>query len=247
MNHLIRSELRKLTSVTWWKVTMIATLALIPIAAIINVQTTRTGRGPALGSPANVHHVLASSALTSMVMLASGIAIAASEYRHGTSIPTYLTTPRRPDVILAKLLAATAIGSLLGGIAFGFAVAVAVPMFAARGVHHLAGDTTQMFVGAVLVTALYGALGVALGAMTRSVVGAMVAALIWVQIFEQAFLDSVLPQLGRWLPTGANLAISHTGSDPHVLLAPAAAALVLVGWTAVLSIAAIRLTVHRDV
>jgi ABC-2 type transport system permease protein len=247
MTRLIRSELRKLMSVTWFKVTVVVAMVLMPISAITNVLQSGKFGGPALGSTANIHHVLSSSALTSMVMLAIGIAMAANEYRHNTSIPTFLVTPRRRDVVTAKLVTATAIGAVFGGVAFGCTVAAAVPTFASKGVNHLAGDSAQMLLGAVVATALYGALGVALGSMTRSVVGAMVAALIWVQLVEQAFLDSVFPQLGRWLPTGANLAITHTASGPHALLAPLTASVVLVAWTAALAAGAHRIAVRRDV
>ena len=94
MTRLMRSEIRKLTSVTWFKVTVIVAMVLMPVSAVTNVLQSGTKGGPALGSPANIHRVLSSSALTSMVMLAIGIAMAANEYRHNTSIPTFLVTPR---------------------------------------------------------------------------------------------------------------------------------------------------------
>ncbi len=247
MTRLVRSELRKLTSVTWFKLTIAVATALVPVSTIINVLQSGKKGGPALGSAANIHHVLSSSALTSMVMLAVGIAMAANEYRHNTSIPTFLVTPRRRDVVAAKLITATEIGALFGGVAFGCSLAAAIPMFASKGVHHLAGDSVQMLLGAIVATALYGALGVALGSVTRSVVGAIVAALIWVQLVEQAFLDSVFPQLGRWLPTGANLAITHTGSNPRQLLAPITATLVLLVWTVAFAAGATLFAVRRDV
>jgi ABC-2 type transport system permease protein len=247
MNRLVRSELRKLTSVTWFKVTMIIAAVITPVAAISNVFTAgRNGNAP-VGTTANVHHVLSSSALTSMVMLAVGIAMAAGEYRHNTSIATFLVSPRRREVVRAKLVTAVGLGAVFGAVAFGLTLAAAVPALGEKGVHHLAGDTGQMFLGAAVATALYGALGVALGFITRSVVASIVAALLFVQLVEQAFLDSAFPALGRWLPTGANLAITHTASDPHTLLAPMAAIAVLLAWTALLTVAATRLVVRRDV
>ena len=49
--------------------------------------------------------------LFTMVMLTIGIAMAANEYRHNTSIPTFLVTPRRRDVVTAKLVTAAGIGA----------------------------------------------------------------------------------------------------------------------------------------
>src|SRR3954451_18142842 len=90
-------------------------------------------------------------------------------------------------------------------------------------------------------------LGVAIGAISSSSVNAIIATLVWVQFIEEAFLASVVPSVGRWLPTGANLSITHTSNNPHQLLVPVVAAAVLVAWTAVLAAIASRYVTQRDV
>jgi hypothetical protein len=171
----------------------------------------------------------------------------AGEYRHGTVLPTFLVTPRRGQVVVAKLLTVAVTGAVLSAVAFGLALAAAIPTLSAHGIHHLAGDTAQMWLGAIVTGALFGALGVAIGAITRSTVVAIIATVVWVQFVEEAFLASVLPSVGRWLPTGANLSITHTSNDPHQLLVPVAAAATLVAWTAVLAVGAARFVIQRDV
>ncbi len=246
MNRLIRSELRKLTTTRWFKITVVTTLVVGPVSAVSSALTSQRPAS-SLGSDAAIHHVLAIAALTSIVMLAVGIAATAGEYRHSTSIPTFLVTPRRRDVVIAKLLTITMVGGLLGAITFGLSVAVAVPALSSQGVHHLAGDLPQMWIGCAVVSAVYGALGTAIGALTRSTVVAMIAAFTWVYFIEAAFLDTVWPSLGKWLPTGANMAITHTTEHPGQLLSPAAAVGVLVGWTAVVTLTALCLATRRDV
>jgi ABC-2 type transport system permease protein len=246
MNNLVRSELRKLATTLWFKITVVTTLVLGPVAAAINALTSK--EPPAvLGSAISIHHVLSIAPLTSMVMMAVGISIVGSEYRHGTSIPTFLITPRRRDVVIAKLITATALGAVIGAITFGLSVAAAVPSLSSKGVHHLAGDTAQMWIGCAGATALYGALGIAVGAVTRSTVVAIIGTLAWVFFFEGAFLDNLFPSIGKWLPTGANMAVTHTADHLSRLLSPVQAAIVLVAWTLALTTTGLRASIRRDV
>ena len=247
MTRLVNSEFRKLFTTTWFKITVVATVVLGPVSAVSNVYTGAANDRAGLASTQSIHHILSLAALTSMVMLAVGIGAMAGEYRHGTALPTFLVTPRRGRVVVAKLVTVAVIGAALSAIAFGLSLAAAVPALSAHGIHHLAGDTGQMWVGAIVTGALFGALGVAIGAVTRNTVVAIIATLVWVQFIEEAFLASVIPSIGRWLPTGANLAITHTSNDPHQLLAPAAAAIVLIAWTALLATGASRFVTGRDV
>ena len=246
MNNLVRSELRKLATTLWFKITLATTLVLGPVSAVTNALTSKK---PAalLGSAVSIHHVLSIAPLTSMVMMAVGIAMVGGEYRHGTSIPTFLITPRRRNVIIAKLITATVLGAVIGAITFGLSLAAAIPSLSSKGVHHLAGDTTQMWLGCAAATALYAALGIAIGAVTRSTVVAIIGTLAWVFFIEGTFLDNVFPSLGKWLPTGANMAVTHTSEHLARLLNPVQAAIVLVAWTAALTTTGLRASIRRDV
>ena len=117
MNRLIRAEIRKLLTTSWFKVTLAVAAILGPVSAVA-IALTWKGDVP-LGSSDGIHRVLGSAALTSMVMLGVGIAAMAGEYRHNTSIPTFLITPRRRDVIVAKLITITGVGAIVGGLIVG--------------------------------------------------------------------------------------------------------------------------------
>lgn len=247
MISLVNSEFRKLFTTTWFKVTVAATIVLGPLSAVSNVYTGASKDRASLGSVQSIHHILSLGALTSMVMLAVGIGAMAGEYRHGTVVPTFLVTPRRGRVVVAKLVTVAVIGAVLSGAIFGVSIGAAAYALSAHGIHHLGGDTAQMWLGAIVTSALFGALGVAIGAITRSTVVAIIGTLVWVQFVEQAFLASVVPSVGRWLPTGANLSITHTSNHPNELLAPLVAGAVLVAWTAVLAAGASRFVTERDV
>jgi len=57
----------------------------------------------------------------------------------------------------------------------------------------------------------------------------------------------VWPAVAKWLPTGANVALSQSIANHDRLLSPVMAALVLVGWTAALAIAAEMVMVRREI
>ncbi len=81
-----------------------------------------------------------------------------------------------------------------------------------------------------------------MGALTRNTVGAIIGALGWVFLVEVAILQPLAPSLAKWLPTGAAIALTTPTEAGGTNLAPAAAALVLVAWSAVVALVASRLT-----
>jgi ABC-2 type transport system permease protein len=246
MIRLIRIELLKLRTTPAAWISLVLTLTLTVISVFTTVLLAgRPGTQP-LGSVANVSKVLAVGALTSIVMVILGIMISAGEDRHRTSLSTYLAEPRRGRVLLAKMLAAGGLGALGGAATFALTLAIATPLYASKGVHHLPVDIGALWVGTTLITACYGLLGVAIGALTRNTVSAIIGALIWVAVIELAILQPLLPSIAKWLPTGAGVAL--TTARPHTpsLLPPATAALVLVCWAALVSLAASRITLRRE-
>jgi len=69
----------------------------------------------------------------------------------------------------------------------------------------------SLWVGATVVGACYGLLGVALGTLTRNTIAAVLGGLAWVQIIEVGLLQQFVPALAKWLPTGAAVAITTPG------------------------------------
>ena len=113
--------------------------------------------------------------------------------------------------------------------------------------HHLPVDVFRLYWGSVLATVAFGLLGVALGSLTRNTFGAVVGGLVWIQLIEVAILQNLAPSVGRWLPTEAAVSLTGAGSHTAALLAPGAAALVLVGWVALLTFGSATVALPRDV
>lgn len=247
MKNLIRVELFKLrtTPALYVSGAIVGVLTIVSVVANI-LLAGKQGAAP-LGSTDNVNKSLAVAALSTMVALAIGVVMVAGEYRHRTIVGGYLGEPRRHRVITAKLVTAGGLGALIGAVAFGLALAVAVPMYASKGVHHLPVDVVRLWWGAALASACFGMLGVALGSLARNTVGAIVGAIIWVQAIEVGVLQPAAPSLAKWLPTGAGVAVTSAGKEAATLLAPVPAALVLVAWAGAITLLAAKVSLRREV
>lgn len=246
MTSLLRIELLKLrTAPAIW--VAFGLTALVTVASVFSSVLLAGVQGsPEVGTVANMSKVFATGVVCSNAMLVLGIMISAGEDRHRTILSTYLAEPRRTRVLIAKLGTGGLLGLLLGAVTFGLTVAVAVPLYAAKGVHEYPVSIAALWLGTTLLTGCFGLLGVALGALTRNTVGAIIGALAWVFLVELAILQPLVPSVAKWLPTGAAIALTTPVQAPGTNLAPGAAALVLVGWSAVVALLASRVTLGRE-
>jgi ABC-2 type transport system permease protein len=83
--------------------------------------------------------------------------------------------------------------------------------------------------------------------LTRSTVAAVVCAVGWVAFAELIVLHTLVPQLAKWLITGAAVALTDPTVHGSGILAPGAAVAVLGGYAAVLLAAAISFVIRRDI
>lgn len=168
---LVRIELLKMrtTPAAWVTGGVIAALAALSSVATI-LLAGRNGAAP-LGSASNVGHALGIGAATSIATLILVITICVGEDRHRTSLGAYLAEPRRVRVLDAKLITGFSVGGALGAAAYLLDLGIAVPLYAAKGVHYVPVNIVELGAGTVLATGCFGMLGVALGALTRNSVG----------------------------------------------------------------------------
>jgi ABC-2 type transport system permease protein len=231
MIRLIRAELLKLrTTRTFWAVTLGA-LALVAVAVAVIAAATRFAPGD---PPIRQALALAGPAITFALIL--GVLAVTGEFRHGTITPALLITPRRTRLLVAKLITLTAVGLILGLLAFGMAAAIAAPVLSAR---HLTGQldggtVAAIVVGGAIATALAAALGVGVGALVRNQVGAIIAVLGLLYALEP--LLSLIPGLGGAVQRFglAGLASGATGTTGFPastrLLGQLSAALILAAY-----------------
>ena len=172
-----------------------------------------------------------------------GIRSFTDEYRYGSIVPTFLATPDRRRVLVAKAVTSAVTATAFAAVTMGVGIAVALAFLSTHGIAAtIAWGTVAALVGKVIVlAALWSAIGVGVGAIIRHQVAAIVGTLAWMLIAESVVVG-IVPELGRWLP--AQTAAIGFGLESGVrALVPAVA---FVGWTAgVLALAAA--TLRRDV
>jgi ABC-2 type transport system permease protein len=248
MNRLVRTELLKQRSTRTfvagiWTVPAVAALVTIAILSAAGKQ----GNDP-LGPDSLVHVIGGPAAVITLIAVVLGVLGMAGEYRHQTITTTFLASPRRRDVVVAKLAAQSLTGALMGLMSLAVSVAIAVPWLHASGVDvHIDGEAVRVAAGLVAATALYGSLGVSVGALLRNQTTAAALVLIWLLAVEGLIGDLVHgAAVVQWLPAAAGRALVHVGPSGDGLAVPAAAgvfALYVAGFAA----AGARLTVDRDI
>jgi ABC-2 type transport system permease protein len=171
------------------------------------------------------------------------------EIRHGTIRPTFLVTPRRRQVVAAKVWASMLIGAGFGLVAGAVTAGIGTAALRARGIDVRldAADYALLVAGGTTATALWAAIGVGVGAVVRSQVPTLVGICAWLLFFENLLIGDVagVGGLGRLLPGAAGKAIS--GQDPKTLLAPAAGLVLLVFYAAAAAVVGSLATSRRDV
>ena len=243
---LIRSEFRKLGTVRGpWL--LLAAGPLVVVAGVTGlVQSGGNVHDPAVQSKALAHVGLAA-----IFTLLFGILAVAGEYRHGTITDTYLSFPRRRQVVLAKLAVYGAVGGAAGLVSGAVAVAVTAAWWTAKGgTFTLSGaGTWPALGGGVAANVAFATIGVGLGALVRNLVAAVAAALAWIALVEGIAGQLVGTGLARWLPFYASEALDRAAltSSPARLLPQWGGGLVLAGYAALFATVAVITTLRRDV
>lgn len=248
MNRLVRTEMLKQRTTR----TLLGGIATAPfIAGLVTIAILsaagKQGNDPL--SPDTLVQVLGAPAgAITLIAILLGVVGMTGEYRHQTITTTFLASPRRRDVVIAKLAAHSLTGAAMGVLSLAVSTAIAVPWLQSSGVDiHVGGDAVRVAAGLVVSTALYAALGVSIGALIRNQTAAAAVVLVWLLAVEglvgglfggAAFL--------HWLPASAGRALVHVGPTGDGLSAPIAAA-VFTAYVAVLAAAGVRLTLRRDI
>ena len=194
-----------------------------------------------------------------MLALVFGILGMTNEYRHGTITYTYLDTPRRWQVIAVKLVSYALVGAavmLLTGVLVVLVTAIVagirgIPLDPGQGTSAddlITAGNIALFIATV---GLMTAFGVGLGALLRAQVPTVAGALVWALAIEP-IITAVRPSVGRFLPFTAfqqlNFGGVSTGMEGvDVGLTRPEAFLVSLAYIALVSVAAVYISMRRDV
>jgi ABC-2 type transport system permease protein len=237
-------------------------------AEVLKVRSTRTTLGLVLGMAALILlFVILTALLTSVNEMGqrdqqrdlysigsfaglfaalAGIMLVTGEYRYGTIRPTYLFTPKRSTVLVAKVAASLVAGLVFALIGEILSVGVGGVILNERSIsialtHH---DYWLLTIGTLIGTALWGGIGVGVGMIVRNQVGAIIGILAWGFVIQN-LLFGLAPTVGRWTPDSAQNGMMGM-TDSH-LLDPGPGAVVLVGGTIAICIAGAVMAARRDV
>ncbi len=244
MRTLIRNEFLKLRTTRSLWLLLVAAQAVI-VAGVSGAMIS----GLSVSDPATPPKLLAHVGLVSLFTLVLGTMALGGEYRHKTISDTFLATPRRGRVVLAKLITYSIVGLGFGLVAAATALVAVAIWFAAKGgsLDLSSSEVWRTLGGGVAWNAAFAAVGVGLGAVMRNQTAAIAAALAWIALVE-GIVRQILGGLGRWLPFASGQALGRlNGMSPTGALPQWAGGLVLAGWVALFAILAVSFTIRRDV
>jgi ABC-type transport system involved in multi-copper enzyme maturation permease subunit len=246
---LLRAEFLKLRTASTTlglSVGLVGLVALVVLVHGLAISEDRTTYEDEL-------HVFSWGGLGVIFAALLGAISVTGELRNGTIRATFLATPLRRRVLVAKLLVASLAGAIGGALATALTLGLASAILVARGmpISLGAGDYAQLLVGWTLAASLWAPVALGLGAMVRSQVAMLIGLCAWL-LFVENLLLAQLPDATRFFPGSVAAAMSGTSitgevpSDPG-LLAPALGALLLAVYAVTATLAGVFATEHRDV
>ncbi len=248
MNRLVCTELLKQRTTR----TLVGGIATAPVIAglvTIAILSAAGKHGNDPLSPDNLVQVLGAPATAiALIAIVLGVLGMAGEYRHQTITTTFLASPNRRNVVMAKLAAHSITGAAMGVLSLTVSAAIAVPWLHSSGVDiQVGGDAVRVAAGLVVSTALYASLGVSIGALIRNQTAAAAVVLIWLLAVE-GLIGNLLgsSEFVRWLPAAAGRALVHVGPTGDGLSLPVATT-VFSAYVGVFAAAGARFTLHRDI
>jgi ABC-2 type transport system permease protein len=250
MTALVRAEWTKLFTTRVWLGLLLGACAMV--AGFTVLLTAFAGDAesglPPVGTELYEELAFATAANVVVLFIILGIIGMTQEYRHRTATPTFLTTPKRGRVVIAKLLAYALAAVPLALLVLAVNVAVVYIHAGARGAApQLTGDNLRILASSGLALVIYAVIGVGVGALLRNQVGAIVGALVYLFVIEPIIrqIPATAPAY-KWMPGGALEALTATFQGPD-LLQPWQGGLLLLGYGLLAALLGTVLAVRRDV
>ena len=268
MGGAITAEFRKFfTTRMWWGMAIGVFLcggALAVVYALLVAGSSTQGPGgpggprfPGLGDPTMVATVYTAGLSTAYLLtLTVGVMSIGSEYRHMTITSTFLATPKRVRVMIAKVASLLGIGVFYGLVFLLGSVGVGASAIALKGYSPVpdVGTITRVLGLSLLVLGLWALIGLGAGILIPNQVAAILIAVgaAWIVLPLAGFLLGLVSwgkPIVPYLPSEATSAmVGQINANTNVeLLSWWAGALVLVVYAAVLAGIGSLLTIRRDV
>lgn len=239
MARLIRVELLKL--VTTRRTTLIFLATSAGICLLITLLTLLAS--DSVDTPQDLLDVLASAQIASLVMLILGAVNMGGEARHGTQVATFLATPVRWRVVVAKSVAHAIAGVAAGTLNVVMGLFCAA-LFKGDTPWPAGSDILLQSLGGIGVAALYASFGVAMGALLRNQAAAVAGTLVYLLAIE-TILAVYISFFEDYGIGASQLTLAQAGGDHGV--AQGVGGLVLLAWVLAFTAAGAFVVEKRDV
>ncbi|HEY2205485.1 MAG TPA: hypothetical protein VGH99_13520 [Pseudonocardia sp.] len=245
------AEVRKTLSTHAWWVLLVAAAAITLLSSLVTAEIG------GLAFTASMAQATTLSGIGTKFTVLFGVVSAASEYRHRTITTSYLTASGRPQLVVAKAAVAAAVGAVYG-VVCAIAGVLGV-LFGGGQFDSEFGAVLGVSLAAVLLYALWAALGVGIGTLVNNQLAAIVGVLIYLILVEQILVllarAADLGQIDGYLPAGASEAVltGLAGEGPFgglfstQTLPWGAALLIFAGYTAAALLAGVAVAQRRDI
>ena len=268
MGGAIKAEFRKFfTTRMWWGMAIgifLIGAVLAVVYALLVAGARSQGPGgpggpqfPGLNNPTMVATVYTGGlSIAYLLTLTVGVMSIGSEYRHMTITSTFLATPKRVHVMVAKVTSLLGIGVFYGLVFLAGSVGVGATTIAIKGYSPIPelGTISRALALSLLVLGLWALIGLGAGILIPNQVAAILIAVgaAWIVLPLASFLLGLVSwgkTIVPFLPSEATSAmVGQINANANVeLLSWWAGALALVAYAAVLAGIGSLLTVRRDV
>jgi ABC-2 type transport system permease protein len=258
---LVRSELTKILSTRLWWGMLIGVVIWTLFNAGISAAFAGVDQGagqdalPGLDRPEALRGVYAAAAFSGAYIFALvlGVTGMTGEHRYQTVTPTFLATPRRARVVVAKALAHLGVGVGYGVVAVVTAFVVGSTVVLLRGFDLGLGTPGlwRAVVLGVVAVAAWTLVGLGIGTLIRNQVAAILVAVAITFLIEPllslALGAADLDAIGKFLPSSASSAMTSPPNQFLDLLPWWGGALVLLGYAVLFAGLGVLLSVRRDV
>ena len=217
--NLVRRELLKIRTTNAWWLFALGALVMLVLAFLVNAINSVFILGDSEQitegmSPQQVEQIaaqadtvnIAANLYTSgqffglLFVMLLGIILVTNEFHHQTATTTFLSTPRRTAVVLAKLVTAALFGVLIWAVTTALTIPATVIFLGGRGIDNHLGDgaITRALLLNLLAYVLWGIFGVGFGVLIRSQIGATVTAVVLYLVGTTA-ASIIFTLLQNWL------------------------------------------------
>jgi ABC-2 type transport system permease protein len=259
MSRTFRAEVLKIrTTRLWWGLLLgLTVLVVLNSALIAAFAGADAGPGapslPPLDTPAGFRGAL-SAGFQSGYLLAAvlGTIIGATDNRHRTATQTFLATPSRARVVVAKMLAGAAFGAVYAVVTQLVSLVVVTLVAAIRGAGSQLGDGSVLrsLVLGVPGVMVWCVIGVSLGILLRNQVAAVLVAVGIIYLVDTLLSLGLhaleADDIVKFTPNNASTAVVE-GFTGYELLRWWAGLLVLLGYSAVIAFSGWWLSLRRDI